>query len=198
MKQDTPPDPAEFFNAALLAIDGGEPEAARDALMAVVSLAPEDAEAVVLLARVERELGHEDSAIARLQIAVAADPQDVDAHVELADLCLQQGRPGEAARWVKAILEHRPNHFDSLFLLGNAFLDVKAYEEASNAFQAGLEVNPFSSAAWYNMAKARQATGDSVGAASAFRAYLRAAPRADDLEEVQGWIARLEAEPKPV
>ena len=46
----------------------------------------------------------------------------------------------------------------------------------------------------YNLGRAREKQGDAERAVSAYRAYLKAAPRADDMLEVQGWIARLEGE----
>ena len=146
----------------------------------------------MVLAKVERQLGLVEHAIEHLQARLISDPEDVDARVELADIRLAQGQPGEAAKLVATVLEERPNHFDSLFILGNAFLDVGAHDEAAKAYQASLEVNPFSAQAWYNLGKAREEMGEPERAVSAFRAYLRAAPRADDQVEVQRWIARLE------
>lgn len=182
---------AERFNDALAAIDAGDAAAALPLLREVVGTDPDDGEAVVILAQLERDLGDTASALDRLRRRVDAAEDDVDARVELADLLLSQGDPGGAATVIRHVLIARPNHFDALFLLGSCFLDVSAFDEAARAFGAGVEVNPFSGVCWFNLARAREELGHASEAASAYRAYLKAVPRAEDRADVEDRIARL-------
>ncbi len=183
---------AERFNEALEAIDGGDPQRALPLLRDVVDADPSDGEALLILAQLERDLGEADVARARLSARVASAPDDYEARVEFADLLLGAGEVAQAASVIREVLVTRPNHFDALFLLGSCFMDVEAYEEAARAFGAGVEVNPFSGVCWFNLARARERLGEADEAASAYRAYLKAVPRADDRTEVEAWIAALE------
>jgi len=138
-------------------------------------------------------LGHLDRAEVRLSSLIAWSPLDIDAMTELAEIKLEKGVPGEAAQLLRRVLEERPNHFDALFLLGNAFMDVGAMREAENAYSLSLETNPFSAQAWYNLARCRHQLDDAASAISAYEAYLRAAPQAEDRRQVTEWMESLEA-----
>ena len=70
-------------------------------------------------------------------------------------------------------------------------MDVGAHREAENAFALSLEINPFSGQAWYNLARCRHQLMDSARAVSAYEAYLRASPQAEDRQQVETWIEEL-------
>jgi predicted Zn-dependent protease len=147
-----------------------------------------------MLARIEREAGDVEMARGHLESLVELAPNHVDGRVELADLLLEAGETGPAVSHLRAVLVERPNHWEALLLMGNAFTDAEAHDEASAAYQQCLESNPFSGDAWYNLATAQEATGNLPAAVAAYAGYLQVRPEAEDLAEVTAHMALLEAE----
>ena len=117
-------DTAEQFNAAVSALERGADAEARGLLEAVLVASPHDGEAILMLAQVERAAGDVEAARDRLKRWVALAPDDLSACVELADLALERGEPGKAATVLREVLAVRPNHWEALLLLGDAFNDV--------------------------------------------------------------------------
>ena len=97
-------DYAAVFNAALDAIDSGEREEAHALLIRVVGADPNDTEAVLLLARLERELKGLESARSILEPVVGRMPTWEAGLVELADILLAQKEPGAAAGRCRQVL----------------------------------------------------------------------------------------------
>ena len=166
-------DYAAVFNAALDAIDSGEKSEARDLLVQVVEADPNDVEAVLMLARLERELVGVEPARALLEPTVERMPTWDDGLVELADILLEQKDPGAAAGRCRQVLERNPNHWEALFVLGNAFLDVSAWPEAMKAYSACVEAHPFFADAWHNLGRASQGAGDLEHAITCYGTYLK-------------------------
>ena len=187
-------DYAAVFNAALDAIDSGDKETGRGLLVQVVDADPNDTEAVLMLARLEREFDGCVPARARLEPTVERMPTWDDGLVELADILLEQQDPGAAAGRCRQVLERNPNHWEALFVLGNAFLDVGAWPEAMKAHSACVEAHPFFPDAWHNLGRAAQGAGDLEHAVTCYGTYLRLAPSASDVGEVQALISSLEQE----
>jgi predicted Zn-dependent protease len=187
-------DYAHTFNEALDAIEAEDFADARVLLEIVAEADPRDGEAVLMLARIEREAGDVEMARGHLESLVELAPNHVDGRVELADLLLEAGETGPAVSHLRAVLVERPNHWEALLLMGNAFTDAEAHDEASAAYQQCLESNPFSGDAWYNLATAQEATGNLPAAVAAYAGYLQVRPEAEDLAEVTAHMALLEAE----
>jgi len=184
-------DYAAVFNAALDAIDSGESETAHGLLTEVVTADPNDTEAVLMLARLERERTGPEVARALLESTVARMPTWDDGLVELADILLEQGDPGAAAGCCRQVLERNPNQWEALFVLGNAFLDVSAWPEAMKAHSACVEAHPFFADAWHNLGRAAQGAGDIEHALTCYQTYLRLAPASDDVGDVKDLVSNL-------
>ncbi len=187
-----------LLGQARVAVERSNWALAEDRLRRVVS-ARADAEVVRLLAQVERELGKFAQAEARLVEAWKAQPDDAvetrrELALELADLRLATGRPAEAARALKRLLEVEPNQWEALSLLGNAFLDVGHVKEAVEAYRESIASNPFEAETWWNLAAALEQTGDSAAVVDALEGWLSVVPEGADVPErdqVKADIARL-------
>jgi len=187
-------DYAERFNDALDAVDAGDWERARTLLTGVVDADPRDGEAILMLARLERDAGLRESALERLKTLVEVLPTHIDGRVELADMLLEDKEAGRAASHLRTVLLERPNHWEALLLLGDAFTDAGAHAEAGAAYQECLDSNPFSAEAWFNFAASLELQGNGPAAAAAYQGYLQVRPDAEDREEIAQHIANLEAE----
>ncbi len=183
-------DPAHLFNQAQDALEAGEVDRARRHLHAVMVRDPGDSEALLVLARLERDEGRDARAAELLagHLEQARDSQPV--LVELGDVRLALGDPAGAAEALKLALTLRPHHWESLLLLGNCFVDVGAFPEAVRAYELGLGSNPFSADLWYNLACARTEAGDTAGAREAWRAWLGCADAdAPERTEIEARLA---------
>lgn len=151
-----------------------------------------------LYGQVLRELGRVVDAEAALVSAVKRCPDDKleearELLLELADLRLADGRPEDAARALRRVLQREPHQWEALYLMGNAFMDVGAHAEAVSAYRQSLATQPFERELWWNFAIALEKVGDRAGAATAYEAYLKQAVDlgADEREEVGALITRL-------
>jgi Tfp pilus assembly protein PilF len=115
--------------------------------------------------------------------------------LELADLRLELEDPQGASVPLRRALVLNPTNSETLFLLGNAFMDLGHYAEAKKSFQLGLESNPFEGQAWFNMALVHEKLDENEEAARAWRSYLRIDPECDERSEVEASILRLEGSP---
>ena len=186
-------DYAQAFNDALDAAESGDEGHARALLEKVVAADGRDGEAVLMLARLERNAQEIVQAKGRIEALLDLVPNHVDGLVELADILLEQGQPGEAAGHLRTVLVDRPNHWEALLLLGDAFSDAGAFAEATAAYQECLESNPFSSDAWFNLASSQETQGNLLAASAAYQGYLQVRPDAEDRDEVRAHIKELEA-----
>ncbi len=150
-----------------------------------------------MLAQVERAAGDVEAARDRLKRWVALAPDDLSACVELADLALERGEPGKAATVLREVLAVRPNHWEALLLLGDAFNDVGAFTEAARAYQGCVSSNPFCGVAWYNLGQAHLRRGDAERALDALEGYLGVEPEASDRTEVEARIRELREQVGP-
>jgi len=183
-------DPAQLFNQALTALERGQRALAKDRLQRVLAARPDDIEAALLLARTLREDEPPDSTelteaaeavlVAAVKAAAQGPADATEAYLELADLRLVLGRPQDAARACRHVLMTKPGNWEALYLLGNAFLDVKAHAEAVRAYREALGSNPFEAEIWWNLGVALEATGDPAGAQEAYTTHARLVAEGDD------------------
>lgn len=187
-------DPSHLFNQALEAMEANDGDRATRFLRSALLGDPGDTEAALLLVGLLRDEGRLADATTLLTGHLEHARSPVDALVELAELKLLQGDPKGAAKVLRVVLETRPHHWMALSLMGDAFVDVGAFEEGARAYEQALESNPFGSSIWFNLGCVRIELDDADGAKAALEAYLRCMPDAADREEVEARIAALERE----
>ncbi len=169
-------DADELFNQALKARELGNAALATDRLVRVLAARPEDIEARLVLAEVHRERGRTKEAEALLVEGVSRKvPIDaaLPMWLALADLRLELGDAAGAARACHHVLKEKPAHAETLYLLGNAFLDVGANAEAAKSYAKALESDPFDPEIWHNHAVALERCGLAAEAAAAIEMWHR-------------------------
>ena len=97
----------------------------------------------------------------------------------------------EAIAEYKTELERSGEHPEVVYELGHSLTEAGKPDEAIPYLRRAAQLDPQNSNIWYNLGKARQATGDVAQAADAYRRVLGAPPRyaaprraAADLEEM--------------
>lgn len=183
---------AHLFNDAAEALANDDTSRAKALLREVIAACPTDVEAIRQLAWVLRDTD-EDPIAAEFMLtnALEDNPASVELMLELADVRLTLGDPHGASGPIKQALTLKPNNAETLYLLGNAFLDLKHHEEAARAFRSSLDSDPFSSITWYNLALACHGMGDAPGEQEALAAYLRVEPNASDRQQVEATLSKL-------
>jgi tetratricopeptide (TPR) repeat protein len=93
-----------------------------------------------------------------------------------ADHCFQEGDLAKAERLCAGILQHRPDDFEALHLLGLLHFQRQRMVEALHFLAAALKVNSSSADALSNLGLALHATGRTDEAVASYRNALRLAP----------------------
>jgi hypothetical protein len=93
-----------------------------------------------------------------------------------ADSCFQQGDFDRTEKLCAGILQHRPQDFDALHLLGLLNFQRRRLVEALHFLSAALKANSTSAEAMSNLGLALQAAGRCEEAISSYRNALRLAP----------------------
>lgn len=119
--------------------------------------------------------------IDELRRRVQEDPASI-AFAQLAEEHRRAGDPQEAVRVCRAGLEHHPAYLSAHVTLGRALMELEQYPEARIEFAYVLGLAPDNLVALHSMTELHLRSGET--------------PRASDpvLEELQGWLSRIEAD----
>ena len=120
-----------------------------------VELAPDDANAHLLLGTALAEAGQLAEALGHLQRAVELAPSLVRGHIRSGNL-LRELRTGEAVEAYGRSLELRPADPFILSNLGNAWLDLSAASRAIDCYRRSLEIHPAAPTTFSNLVFAMQ------------------------------------------
>jgi tetratricopeptide (TPR) repeat protein len=128
----------------------------------------------------------------RLEEMLRRHPRDARAPVELAGILLQRGSDADRAFELARRGVQFGGAADALEMLGWALLDRGDSDEAINAFNRALELDPSAVGARYRLGLALARTGDPEGAREAFRQVLESGETPEtDLARAE--LARLES-----
>jgi tetratricopeptide (TPR) repeat protein len=119
--------------------------------------------------------------IEELRHRLQKDPASI-AFAHLAEEHRRAGDHHEAVRVCRAGLEHHPAYLSAHVTLGRALMDLEQYPEARTEFEYVLRVAPDNLVALKSMTELQLRCGETP-------------PTSDPaLEELQGWMARIQAD----
>jgi tetratricopeptide (TPR) repeat protein len=124
-------------------------EPAKQSLATALSLQPDYAPALILHARILRELGEVEVAIDELAAAVKRHPGDTDLRTAYARMLLTAKRYPEARDQYEILLENAPDDADLIYTLALLNLDIDELDRAVVYFQKLLKMGEHLSESYY-------------------------------------------------
>jgi Tfp pilus assembly protein PilF len=197
VEQTVPTDAARFFAEALAAHRAGNLAVARPLYERVLTLAPNDADALnnlgVLLST-EREF---DRALELLRRAAAVAPTNAGTWNNIGAALREQGHAAEAATAFRRALMLDPQHQGAKVGLAQQYLATGAPAQARALLDEVLAANPALAEAHYTLGQALELLGDRAGAIRSYAAFMRLAPArlAEHVERVRRHVDSLSALP---
>ncbi|MFQ5744843.1 MAG: tetratricopeptide repeat protein [Acidobacteriota bacterium] len=177
-----------FFEQARSLVDEGRWQAARQAILAALALDADEPEALDLLGMIEEQRGALEAAITAYRRAVAADPQGGTFYFNLGRALVKNEAWVEAEAALRQAAGLLPDSPRPHGYLGLILRRLQRPAEAAAAFERALRLDPQQGELAFDLATARRAAGDDVGALEAAR---RAAELLPDNPSVQHLLARL-------
>ncbi len=107
----------------------------------VAQLAPNDADSLVMLGRLEKIAQNSDEAEKAYKRALAIDPENDEAQAGLAMIYLDEGKNDEASAILKQLADKNPTQ-RSLRQLASAYEQMKEYDLAAETLNRALAQNP--------------------------------------------------------
>ena len=142
----------------------------------VLAAAPEQCDALHLLALVAHQSGADAAAEDYARRAIAARPGSAPLHESLGCILARRGRAAEAVASLRTALQLAPDLATAHFHLGIVLEGLAAPAEALAAYREALRLAP-TAAAHNNLGNLLGAAGDLPGALAAYRAALQLDPR---------------------
>lgn len=142
----------------------------------VLSRAPQNGRALFLLGVLAAEHDNPAKAEALFARATVAEPSLARAHIQRARMLLTLSRREEALAAAGQGLALAPTDAHSLDTLGVVFTRLGLHSRAAPFYEQAAALQPANAAIAYNLAAARQFTGDFAGAAEAYSRTLALDP----------------------
>ena len=153
----------------ILLFDCGELARAEYVLKEVVSRAPDDIRAHLLIGTISHADGRHADAEAALQKVVALDPRNAEAHNRLGALLLERGELEQAhARFAEAV-SINGDFAEAHCNLGVVALQLHRLDEAMTHYERALSIKPTLAEAHNNLAHAHQSRGDISAALAGYK-----------------------------
>jgi protein O-GlcNAc transferase len=108
----------------------------------ILSVQPNNADALHLLGIIYYEVGKYDLAMSFLSKTLHLHPANADVCYDIGNIALDQGKFDEAGAYYQKALELNPNHVDAYNNLGNSFHEKGKLDEAISCYQKALQINP--------------------------------------------------------
>ncbi len=167
-------DPDAALQAAIDAVNGGDPETALDLAEQVLrATGHEVAVQVAVHAALHMDTDAAISALIRLSKLYRKDPGLFN---DLGGLLCQAKRFDEAEKQYRHALRLRPNHAPTLANLGQALLGSQKLEEAAAAFRHSIAIDAAFAPAHSSLASVLEQSGEREAAIDAHRAALAIEP----------------------
>ncbi|HVX06126.1 MAG TPA: sulfotransferase [Rhodanobacteraceae bacterium] len=165
-------------------LQSGDAESAARTLSNVLSLAPDSAEGVRLMAIAAQNRGNHVEAVEYFRRALAVLPEDADLHIGLGVALYQAGEVNEAISHLRRACELAPESGSAWYNLAEALKPQVRTAEAIEALQRTLTLEPSHIPARLALARAWASLGRIDAAASDLREVLRMEPR-----HAEAWYA---------
>lgn len=114
----------------------------RGLVMAMLDAKRSDADALIVLAKIEMAEGSPEAAVVSLRQAINSKPNSADAHFMLGSALALQGDTGGARIELARALELRPNHTEGRRLLARIHAELGEHEYAIEQGRLYLAANP--------------------------------------------------------
>lgn len=158
-------------------------EAAEQSLIGVLTLAPDEPDAIRLLGMVVQRLGKHVKAIECFRRVLAAWPEDGDLRIGLGIALFEHGEIDEALMHLRQACGLEPASTSAWFNLGEALARQAHTKEALAALQRALELDPAHISARLSLARTQATLGNVDAAVAGFREVLRREPA-----NAEGWF----------
>ena len=179
---------AEFGRAqALLALN--KVDAANRTLATLRESLPDDPDIINLLGKIRIAQGRPKRAEDLFRRAVALAPSDFHAYLALAELYDQQERPELAAGVLEQAAQYVPESAEMQRMLGQSDLRQQALDDAIEAFERALALNPQDTEARFGLGQALRLNGDHTRAAQVLAEVERNDPNFAGLSREKGLLA---------
>lgn len=160
MQKAAPNHPQTKYLGAVFAMRQKNLPAARDAIQAVLQVAPENLPAMTLAGAIEFELKNYAQAEAMLQKVLLRQPQQAYARRVLAATYLRERQPAKALETIKPLLDGKIEDPGLLGLAGEVYILNGDADEAARYFQRAAEIDPKSTNARTALALAHMVKGE--------------------------------------
>lgn len=168
------PDAQHLLALCLTAV--GDIDAAADAFRTALRLAPGQPAILANFARMQRQAGRLDDAIATWRQLTAARPTLADGWSNLGLTLLDAGRAEQAAEALRRAIGIDPRQARTWQALGNALRDLGDLADAEAAIRQGLAIDPQRAALWSNLAGVLRLRGRPEEAVVAYRRAAQCEP----------------------
>ena len=161
---------------------------AKTLLQEICGKTPGNAQAWFLLGAVHGEQQQFDECARCSCKAISIEPCHVNAHYNLAQAYMHLGRPHDAVKAYRAVIEHSPNHTIALKDLGRALVQVCSFSEAVPFLERARALTPNDPEIHEDLGDALAGTGQTNAAITSFKAAAAIQP---DLTSAHAKLVRL-------
>jgi tetratricopeptide (TPR) repeat protein len=175
--------------------DKGNLEKARVEFSNALQIAPDDAQARFMSARVAEKLGNVRDAAGLYQAAIDADPEHVQARANLGRVFVFAGAPERAMEIIATAIAKHPDDPDLLTVRGAAGFQLRKLDEARADAQRAAELAPENENAIALLASMYRQSGEAGRAADLIRSALEKRPDSVDLRLVLASLYFTQQEP---
>jgi tetratricopeptide (TPR) repeat protein len=174
-----PDDPETLFLLAQALAGQARPMDALATLVRAHKIAPENTDIILLMAEISISQHYYEDAIPLLESGLALAPQRSDLRAALGESYLMSERVDKAVDQFKQLIAVVPSSRLYTFL-GASYQRLGRFDEAKQAFQEGLKLDPRNSNCLYHLGFIAERQGDATEAEARFQQVLRIQPEFPD------------------
>jgi len=190
-----PKDAAKAYDKGIEALGDGKLPAAEKQLERAVALYPDYAQAWSRLGEALEQQGKPKEAAAAWEHALKADPKYTRPYLQLMRLAVSEKRMEDAAALGERAMQLNPVEFPGIYYYdAAASYELKHADVAERAARRAIEIDKTHEfpAAEEVLGKVLADKGDLRGALDHFTAYVKLAPKAEDVPAIRQRMAELE------